>query len=94
MNNKLLSFFRYLDLSPEVVDELCRICPRMFEYDADNIVNNISLVISSGYPKADIGELLLINPNFVFNDYNYLKQILNSIEGNVETELNQNPFLI
>ena len=94
MNSKLLSFLKYLDVSPEEIDELYAVCPNIFEYDADKISDNITLVISCGYPKSDIGNLLLANPNFVFDEHEHLKRVLLSLGEDVETKLNKNPFLI
>ena len=94
MNIKTISFFKYLGVLPESIDELCGICPEIFDFDSDWVIENILLVIAYGYPKDDIFDLLAQNYGFVFTPKEELKQKLDDIEGDVEEALKMNPFLI
>ena len=94
MNSNLIMFLSYLGVSPEIIDDLYGVCPQMFSYEEEKVVNNIALTLSLGYPKEDVGELLLANPNFVFSDYDVLKEKLQNLGDNIEIELKMNPFLI
>ncbi len=94
MNSNLIMFLSYLGVSPEIIDDLYGIYPQVFSYEEEKIIKNITLTVSLGYPKEDIGELLMRNPNFVLGDYEDLKQKLASLGDNIEIELKKNPFLI
>ena len=94
MNSNLIVFLSYLGILPEAIDELYGICSQIFSYEEEKIINNIALVVSLGYPKEDIGELLIANPNFVFSDYEELKQSLLNLGEDIEIKLKQNPLLI
>ena len=94
MNRKLLEFFKFLELSPETIDELYELCPKMFSFDSGTVIENIGIVIAFGFPKHEIGDLLLENPYFVFNTSEILKGKLLNIKGDVEHELKTNPYLI
>ena len=94
MNRKLLEFLKFLELSPEAIDELYELCPKMFSFDSGTVIENIGIVIAFGFPKHEMGDLLLENPYFVFNSSSCLKEKLLSIKGDIAHELKTNPYLI
>lgn len=94
MNKKLLSFFKFLELSPEAIDELYEVCPKMFTINIDCTIENITMVMAFGVARSEIEDLLLENPYFVFNSSSCLKEKLLSIKGDIAHELKINPYLI
>lgn len=78
----------------EVIDEIFASCPQMFMEKNEQIVKNIEVVISYGFPEYEIGELLLLNPSFVFNNTQDLQSKLSQISGDVYRSLMLNPSQI
>ena len=94
MNNRLLLFLKECGVEASVINEIYTANPQMFEGNNAEIVQNIKIVIGYGFPDFEIGELLLLNPNFVFNKKQDLEERLKMIDKNVYVALMENPNLI
>ena len=93
MNKKSLEYFKCLGLTPDDVKNILEISPEITDLDDKQIIGNIELVISFGYPKIDMGSFIQVNPTFLLLDSDTLKQILESLDD-VEESLKNDPFLI
>ena len=87
-------FLKKCGVAADTIDEIYTANPQMFEGDNEEIVQNIKIVIEYGFPDFEIGELLLVNPNFVFNKKQDLEERLKMIGKNVYMALIENPNLI
>ena len=94
METNLFKILKNYDLDEEDIYDLLESYPGLDCLDEERIQKNISLIIQFGYPEFDLNTLILTNPTFLASNPKILAQKLNSIQGDVETALKNNPFLI
>ena len=94
METNLIHILNSLDLDESDIEDILETCPGLDIVDTQRVVKNISLVIEYGYPESDINSLILINPTFLVENPVNLAKKLSLINGNIESALRNNPFLI
>ncbi len=94
MTKKTLLYLKDLGLSAEDVEILLEVAPEIMDAADDDIIKNIELVISYGYPRLDIGTLIQVNPLFLIISEELLDDLLRDLGSNIEEKLKANPFLI
>lgn len=94
MDKELREMFKRFDITDDEIDWLVQICPGLNIVDYTRARQCVINLIKVGYPKADMGEYICINPSFMMHDPERLSVILNQIGGDVYTKLKNNPFII
>lgn len=94
MTKKCILFLKELGLDASEVEFLLTDNALLESCTDEDIIANINLVISYGYPKADMATLLMVNPHFLLLSKETLEASLKAIDGDVEEALKENPYLI
>lgn len=97
MDKELKDYFISLGFDDDEISQLKSTCLQLKFASQQDITKNIELLTSFGYPKEDIPELMLVNPNLFCYEQNYLKAQLNKLQSqnlDIEVALKDNPFLI
>lgn len=94
MEKKLYDYLMSLGIEAEDIDTLRESVPGLDIIGFERAKKNISLVEEFGYPSEDISSLIYANPGFLCNDPKVLKEKLILLGENIETKLNDDPFLI
>ena len=96
MNKDIYYFFQELLFDDGEIETLLRACPVLEETPFQKAFSNMTAVVSAGYPADEIGYLISQNPAFLCRNTQELQQNLQEIakNGDIEQQLNTNPFLI
>jgi len=94
MDIRLKAVFNKIGIENSDIDNLIEICPGLQFVDYKNATMCVKLVISSGYPEVDITSLIYQNPAFMLWEPKALSMKLATINGDIESALKANPFLI
>ena len=93
MDENLKYYLNSLGFKDNNILSLIKTTPALQLIDYDYALDNIMLVVSKGFPMDDIDSIIAINPSFLAEDSNILKDKLNKLT-NIEEELKADPFLI
>lgn len=94
MEATLFKFLRKIGLNENDIKFICESFPELEEISSEIAIDNAKLVVDYGFPLKDLNWLILINPSFLFADYDELADILDDFGDNVEQILKKNPLLI
>lgn len=94
MDADLKFYFKSLGFSDADISNLMSMEPALNIIDYKSAMDNIMVVVSSGYPMEDIDSLIAINPSFMVLPISELRAALSRVSGNVEQALKDDPFLI
>ena len=94
VNNKLYEFLSYLGLEDEQINFLFTNFTGLLCRDFDTIVKCVATVTAYGFPKSEIPELIMLNPNFLLNNPQTIAKNLSLIKNDIEYTLLTNPYII
>ena len=97
MNKDIKNMLQEMKFNQAEIDNLVSICPMLSELDFELATNNLSAVVSFGYPADDLTYLVSVNPDFLCRNTSDLLIDLNYIATyfpDVETALKNDPNLI
>ncbi len=75
-------------------EEILDMCPGLDIVDTEKVLKNLTILVNFGYPKTDIGTLIILNPKFLVYNPKIFIQKLSMISGNIEEEIKKNPYII
>ncbi len=93
MDENLKYYLKSLNFEDNDILNMIKTTPALQIIDYDYALENILIVVSKGFPMEDIDSIVAINPTFLAEDHNVLRQKLSTIT-NIEEELKADPFLI
>ncbi len=94
MERKLVSFLKKLSIEKDEIDNLVQLCPGLDLISDTRAKANVKIVVDAGFPIFDVSNIIYSNPSFLLHDPQDLQKIIDLIDGDIETELKNNPFLI
>ena len=94
MTKKVVLYLKELGLSVDEVESVLNGDAGLNACLDNDIIANIELVISFGYPRSDMDVLILANPSFLLSSRETLEASLKAIKGDIEEALKENPYLI
>ena len=94
MDKELIKFLNKLTIQKEDIQGLVDICPGLDIIDAQRAKNNVKLLVDAGFPLADVSSIIYVNPGFLCNDPERTRQILLSVDGDIEEILKYDPYLL
>lgn len=92
MDKNLNYYLKSLGFKDNDILSIIKTTPALQIIDYDYALDNIMLVVAKGYPIDDIDSIIAINPAFLAEDQDILKEKLNKI-SNIE-DLKNDPYLI
>ncbi len=94
MNQNIARLFLKLGMSKEKIEECFEYCPGLDVVDEQRVKDNITLLTKYGFPKEDMGELIMENTNFLFSNPFDLEQKLIEFGPDVEEKIKDNPNVL
>ena len=86
-----LSFFQNLNISR---DEFQSIKDGLDCMDLKEATRCVELLVLYGYPKTEIRDLILVNPQILLYSPTLLEEKLKTLGDDIEDKLKNDPFLI
>ena len=93
MDKNLKYYLKSLGFSDNDILSLIENTPALQFIDYGDAIDNIMLVVAKGYPIDDIDSIIAINPAFLAEDPDVLRNKLKQID-NIAEQLKADPFLI
>lgn len=97
MEKELKEFLLGFKLKESEIENLTNLAPMLDYTSLQEFKQNACVLIEFGYPKEDLIELLMINPNIFASDAQALQKELALLKhkfGDIEDALKNNPFCI
>ena len=94
MDIRLKKFLNELTIKDEEINQLVEMFPGLEYADYQNAVKCVKAVVEFGIAISDVSFLIYINPLFMLNDPEDIKETLSAISGDVEETLKSNPYII
>ncbi|MBR4270754.1 MAG: hypothetical protein IKQ31_03675 [Clostridia bacterium] len=94
MNQIIAKMFSKLGMTKEQIDECFEYCPGLDVVDDMRVKDNLTLLTKYGFPKEDLGALIMENTNFLFSNPFDLEQKLISLGPDVEEKIKDNPYIL
>ena len=94
MDKELKKYLINLGFSEKQISQMCLTYPSLKLVTYEQAMENIDILSYYGYPVEDIDSLIQANPLFIIVEPNFLEEILNDIDGEVESVLKNDPFVI
>lgn len=97
MDNTIYEYLKILKFNDDEIATLLEIAPVLEETSAEDAAKNIDAIEHFGYPIDDITYLISQNPVFLTRNFNDLVEDLQKIQsvyGDIEEALKNNPHLI
>lgn len=94
MNNNLHQLLSFVGLTDDQITHLTTNFSGLSSRNINSIAKCIATVTSFGFPKTELPELIMINPNFLLNDPNVISKTLAQITEDIESYLLKNPYII
>ena len=94
MNNNLHNLLTYVGLKDEQITHLTTHFSGLLVKNINSIAKSIATVTAFGFPKTELPELIMLNPNFLLNDPDCIAKTLSQVSDDIETYLLKNPYII
>ena len=94
MSNNINSLLSYIGLTSEQITHLTSNHSGLLVKDINKIARCIATVTSFGFPKSELPELIMANPNFLLGEPEVIAKNLSTITEDIELHLLKNPYII
>ena len=94
MDKMIVNIFKSVGLGEEDIKELCNSSPEVCELSFSEVDKRFALLEDAGFPRYDLGSLVMANPTFLFSPLVLLAKKVKELGSNIEEKLKQNPNLI
>ena len=94
MNAEIYDLLKSLELFDEEIEQCFVLCPGLNIVDKEKAAECLNVLVKNGYPKEDVGLLIVANPGILMYEPVALGKKLASLGGDIEEILKDNPFAI
>ena len=94
VNNKLYEFLSFLGIEDDQINFIFNNFSGLLSRDFNSIMKCVATVTAYGFPKSELSELIMLNPNFMLNEPEKIARTLASINDDIEFVLLSNPHII
>ena len=94
LNKEIVEFLRQYDMFDEEIEQCFMLCPGLDIVDKNKAEECLKILEKHGYPKEDLGLLLVVNPAILLYEPEDLLKKLESLDGDIEDILKDDPFAI
>ena len=94
MDLKLKKFLKKLNLDDDEINNLTTVCSGLEITSEGRAKENVIILIDSGFPLCDVSFVVCANPAFLCNDPIDTKSSIESIDGDVEQAIKNDPYIL